>query len=290
MTSHAIIAGMIHSLIGYVAAQVRRLEVGRFLVAALLWTTATGCFTPEPVLRMTPLSDNLLWVNGLAAVVEEGKLARAGVAFVRPEQDLVGFHVEIENTSMAPILVDPSRFYYAACTSAEAGNTRKCQRSRWAVDPEKVLLDLDIAHSRQVASQANKEALASAFILLDMAAATAGTTHKKPALTGAAIAHSVQMSDTISGIEAESDQHAVAYEAQRGRWENVALRKTTLLPGNRMSGMVYVPRAREADEVRLHLRLGSEVMVFPFKQVLIDARRPRRKASERFPDRDWRGR
>jgi hypothetical protein len=242
------------------------------------------------VLRLTPLSDDLLWVNGLAAVVEDGKLARAGVAFVRPEQELVGFHVEIENTSMAPLLVDPSRFYYAACTRAADGKSRKCQPSRWAVDPEKVLLELDIAHSRQVAGQANKEALAGAFILLDMAAAMAGAAKKNPALTGAAIAHSAQMGDVIDGIEAEGDQHALAYEAQRGKWEGVALRKTTLLPGNRLAGMVYVPRARAAAEVRLHLRLGNEVMAFPFKQVLIDARRPRRTASERFPDREWRGR
>jgi hypothetical protein len=222
---------------------------------------------------MTPLSDRLLWIHGAAAVVEEGKLARAGVAFVRQEQELVGFHVEIENTSMAPILVDPSKFYCAACTKLEDGKARKCQPSQWAVDPEKVLLALDIAHSRQVAGQANKEALAGAFILLDMAALTAGAAQQNPALAGAAIAHSAQMGDVVGAIEAEGAQHAVAYEARRGKWENVALRKTTLLPGNRLAGMVYLGRALEANEVRLHLRLGSEVMVFPFKQVLIKVRR-----------------
>jgi hypothetical protein len=232
--------------------------------------------TPEPVLRMTPLSDHLMWVQGAAAVVDEGKLARAGVAFIRREGELVSFHVEIENTSMAPVLVDPSKFYVAPCTRAADGTSRTCEPSQWATDPEKVLLALDVAHSRDVANQANNEALASTFILLDMAAALTGAAQKNPALAGVALAHSAHMGDVVAASEAEGAQRAVSYESERAKWESVALRKTTLLPGSRVAGMVYVGRSLTANEVRLHLRLGDDVMVFPFKQVFIDARPPRR--------------
>jgi hypothetical protein len=253
------------------------LGLGRARFAVVLLTTfACACMMPEPVLRMTPLSDHILWVQGSPAVVEEGKVARAGVAFIRQEQETVGFHVEIENTSMAPVLVDPSKFYVALCTRAADGKSRACEPSQWAVDPEKVLLALDVAHSRNVAGQANKEALASTFILLDMAAALTGASQKNPALAGVALAHSAHMGDVLASSEAEGAQRAVSYENERARWETVALRKTTLLPGSRVSGMVYVARSLAANEVRVHLRVGSEIMVFPFKQVLIDARSPRR--------------
>jgi len=112
------------------------------LLAVLVATIAIGlgCVRAQPVLRLTPLSDNVLWVGGMAASVKEGKLARVAVAFARQQDDLVAFYVEIENTARIPILVDPSRSYYAACTRLAKSRPRRCHPAQWVVDPEKVLL------------------------------------------------------------------------------------------------------------------------------------------------------
>jgi hypothetical protein len=71
-------------------------------------------------------------------------------------------------------------------------------------------------------------------------------------------------------------------------WETAALRKTTLLPGDRVAGLVYVARDVAANEVSLQIRIGDEILNFPFKQIFPDARR-HRTAKEMFPNSTWRG-
>jgi hypothetical protein len=66
-------------------------------------------------------------------------------------------------------------------------------------------------------------------------------------------------------------------------WETAALRKTTLLPGNRVAGLVYIARDVAANEVTLQSRIGDEILDFPFKQVFIDANRhPTAQGSDPF--------
>jgi hypothetical protein len=52
---------------------------------------ASGCVAPEPVLRLTPLSENVLWIGGTAAAIKEGKSVRVAAAFDRQQEDLVSF-------------------------------------------------------------------------------------------------------------------------------------------------------------------------------------------------------
>ena len=242
-------------------------------------TTSSGCMTPEPVLRLTPLSERVLWIGGTAAIVKEGRAARVAVAFARQQGNLVSFRVEVENTASIPIIIGPSNFYYATCTRSADRSNRQCLPARWAVNPEKVLLDLDIARSRQIADGMNKGAVAAPLLFLDMAAAMTGSASRDHRTTSLA----------LESIPADDARQASAYELERANWETAALRKTTLLPGNRVAGLVYVARDVAANEVSLQSQIGDEVLDFPFKQILIDAMR-HRTAQEMFPDRDWRGR
>lgn len=228
------------------------------LLAVFVATVAVcaGCVAPAPVLRLTPRSDNVLWVGGMAAIIKQGKSARVAVAFARQEEELISFRVEIENTGLIPILVDPSSSYYATCTRSAKNGARQCHPTRWVFNPEEVLLDLDIAHSRQKADQMNREAFAGPMLLLT--------------------------------IQSESQEQASTYEIARVNWETEALRKTTLLPGNGVAGLVYVSRDLAANEVLLQIRIGDEVLGFPFNQTLINARRPR-TTKDMSTNANWRG-
>jgi hypothetical protein len=234
--------------------------------------------TPEPVLRLTPLSESVLWIGGRAAIVKEGRAARVAIAFARQQENLVSFRVEIENTANIPILIGPSNFYYATCTRSADRSSRQCLPARWAVNPEKAILDLDIARSRQKADSMNKEAFVAPLLFLDMAAAMTGSASRDHRTTSLA----------LESIPEDDARQASAYELERANWETAALRKTTLLPGNRVAGLVYVARDVAANEVSLQIRIGDEVLDFPFKQILIDAMR-HRTVQEMFPDRDRRG-
>jgi len=256
------------------------------LLAVLVATIAIGlgCVRAQPVLRLTPLSDNVLWVGGMAASVKEGKLARVAVAFARQQDDLVAFYVEIENTARIPILVDPSRSYYAACTRLAKSRPRRCHPAQWVVDPEKVLLALDIAHARQQAYRMNQE-FAGPMLFLTMGTAMAGEARGNHRATSAALGNAALASGTLYGI---GQQQASAYEMVRANWEAEALRKTTLLPEGRVAGLVYIGRDFAANEVSLAIRIGDEIFEFPFQQILVDARRPR-AVKDVSPEWNWRG-
>ena len=250
-------------------------NLSRVWLAVLVAAATTGCASAEPVLRLTPLSNNVVWVAGEAAVIKEGKLARVAVAFARQQDDLVGFRIEIENTANAPILVDPSNFYYAACTRSADAQKRNCHPARWAVDPEKMLLALDIERSRQKANTMNAESLMAPILFLDLAVAVAGTASPNHRTTALALGAADLTAATLGAIQSDGQQQASGYELKRANWEAAAFRKTTLLPGTRAAGLVYVDRDLAANELALQIRIGDETLDFPFKQALVDARPPR---------------
>jgi hypothetical protein len=253
-------------------------------LALALALTAAGCVAPEPVLRMTPLSENVLWLRGTAAFLKENSVGRVAMAFDRQEGQMVAFHVEIENAGTEPLLIDPAAIYYAACNRSQDGQIRRCAPAHWATDPEKVLLALDVAHSRQVAGEVNEAALLGSLAVLDMAAAVAGgARHGSGALAAASGGHALA---TAAAIESQQRRHGVMFEAERLRWSSAALRKTTLVPGGRVAGLIYLPRETGANEIAVQVRMGKDTLEFPFKQTFIDVR-PVRTANGRFPGDTW---
>jgi len=200
---------------------------------------------------------------------------------------MVAFHVEIENTGAEPFLIGPADIYYAACNRSEDGHARRCGAAHWVADPEKMLLALDVARSRQAAGEANQEALVGPLILLDMAAAVGGSTSRNSHARARCVAGVDRALATTAAIQLEQQRHVVIFESERLRWANAALRKTTLAPGGRAAGTIYLPRDTAADEISVQVRMGKETLDFPFKQTLVDAR-PVRTANSMFPDK-WRG-
>ena len=93
---------------------------------------------------------------------------------------------------------------------------------------------------------------------------------------------------TLHATEAKGQQQVTAYEMARANWETVALRKTTLLPENRLAGLVYVDSDLAGNEMSLNILIGNEVFDFPFRKTLVDARRPR-PAKDMSPEANWRG-
>jgi hypothetical protein len=230
---------------------------------------AIGCAGPEPLVRMTPLSGNLVWVGGVQAAVKQNKSVRAGAAFVRQQGDLNSFHVEIENLSAAPIEVGPADFSTSACTLSSDGRTRTCGPAHLVVDPEQMLLDLDMAQARQAAENGNQAGAVGAFVILGLVAAMAGAAANNPAAGAAVAIPSAHMAGGMAAIEAEGQARQAAQETERAKWEAAALRRTTLPPGGRLVGLVYAQRDLAAREVRLAGKIAGESLEVFFKQTLI---------------------
>jgi hypothetical protein len=276
------------SALGMRVAEPKAMPSKSSMVARLVLTALiSGCVAPEPVLRLTPLAENVLWIAGQAATIKEGKAARVAVAFAHQQEALLGFRVEIENTASVPVLVNPSSSYYATCTRSPDGK-RQCHPARWAVDPETVLLNLDIAHSRQKADTMNEAALLTPLLFLSLGTAMVGTASRDHHATSNALGAGVLASTALDASQLKGQQQAMAYAMGRANWESAALRKSTLPPGGRVAGLLYVARDVAANEVSLQIRVGDEILTFAFNQLVIDARR-RRTAAQAVPRLDWRG-
>jgi len=246
------------------------------LVGALATATLAGCFAPEPVLRLSPLSHEVVWNEGRAAQVKENDVARVAVAFEREwtlaNRPMVGFRVEIQNVSDKPFLVVPSHFYYAVCSRTADGKGRLCQLSHPAVNPEQLLLDLDIQHARDQAHAANDEALGSALLFLDLAAGMANVAKGNGRGVGAAVTGAAVSGSIVSSASADGNAEAANYEFARSNWSATALRKTTLLPGKGAAGVVLIDRQLDAREIVLAVRIEDKALDFPFEQTRYDAR------------------
>jgi hypothetical protein len=246
------------------------------LVVSIATTALAGCFAPEPVLRLRPLLHEVVWSEGRAAQVKESDLARVAVAFEREwtlaGRPLVGFRVEIQNVSDKPFLVVPSRFYYAVCSQSAGGKGRACQPSHPAVNPEQVLLDLDVQHARSQASVANDEALGCALFFLDLAAGVANVANGNRRGVGVALAGAAVSSSVMSSASAEGNAEAANYEFARSSWSSTALRKTTILPGKGAAGIVFIDRQLDAQEIVLAVRIDDKALDFPFEQIRYDQR------------------
>jgi hypothetical protein len=242
-----------------------------FLASGVMAILA-GCIAPEPVIRMTPLSKNPFWAGGTQVAAIQGKSALVAVAFLREKDAQVSFRVEIENTSTGPVLVDPARFYFNMCSLSEVLDEATCSTSRWVVNPEQVLLDLDVKRARESADNKNSTSLLMPFMFLDIVAAVGGIATGDRHATAQALDNTRDTSDMLREIEAEDQQQASSYEARRSMWETSALRKTTILPGQREAGMVFIPRDLSTNTVKLQIRVGDEVLAFPFKQTVYQTR------------------
>ena len=231
--------------------------------------TSIGCATPQPVLRLTPAMDNLVWVGGNAVATHQGKNARVAIAFMHEQDGLLAFRVEIDNHTPVPLLMDPARFSYTTCRLASTPEKWACKGPMTVTDPEKALLDLDLGRARDKAENENAQAFAVGMMLLEVTAGMAGAGTGKPNMALAGAAGMGLAADVAASAEGTENRQMTSYDFERAKWSTEALRKSTLFPGKQVGGMVYINRDLNAGEVRLFIQVGDERFAFPFQQLVI---------------------
>jgi hypothetical protein len=72
----------------------------------------------------------------------------------------------------------------------------------------------------------------------------------------------------MDGDEARHDRAISRAEAEKERWSNEALRRTTLFPGQVLAGTVYVPIDPHARLVWIQVEVGLRRFPFCFEQTV----------------------
>jgi hypothetical protein len=216
---------------------------------------------PQPVVRLTPVGENIAWIAGRGVVVAKAADGvRPAAAFDHQDGETAAFRVEIENDSAARMDVDPKDMQFTTCVTAP-----HCRPRARVIDPERILLALDQERASETASATNAAVAGTALLLLrvtgDVAGAASGHDRNAGQATAAA-------ADGLEGTMGASQQRLADLDAQRLTWSSSTLRRTTLLPGQGVAGWVFVPLVLEDREVWLDVWVNGHDFWFRFQQTI----------------------
>jgi len=230
----------------------RQLRVLPPIAATIAPLVLLGCATPQPLVRLTPASQPVVWVAGRATLMAEKDGVRVAAAFEHQDGSLLGLRVEVQNQTDDPLLIDPAEISFATCTGAEPSS---CRPPKAVINPERMLAALDVKRSVEVADAANDETANGALVILS-----------------AMTLDSRQITSSVAAAEASAAHHETSQmntSAQQRMWADAALRRNTVFPGHGVGGRVFLPIHLDARYVSLHVFAGEEDFTFRFTQTVV---------------------
>jgi len=239
------------------------------LVVVLASGGSIGCATPGPLVALTPAQAGVVWVAGRAVVSREDTGVRVATAFEHQDGATLALRVEIENATEAPLEVGPNQITFNVCKTSDQ---KTCSPAAYAINPERVLLELAAANSKNDADAANEQAFLGTMTLVsavgDVATIASG---KANGTTGL---HTAAAIDQMGQSAAQHDSASMGIRNQQQLWADVALRRNTIFPGRGVGGRVFLPIALKARRVWLHVRVGERTFSFPFDQTVTEVYTP----------------
>ncbi len=219
-----------------------------------------GC-TPQPVLKMQPVSSDITWYNGKAYVLTVQDSLELEASFAGYRGSLMRFNVAITNLSSEEQLVDPGRFFYRAIREV---NGRPSTRSYASIDPEDKIAELE-KNKKSIQRNGKFEDGLYAFILL--ASAVAYTADLVSGNNTNSVDCEDEEGELIPPDHEEREDRINAIIEQQEHWRLDTIRKTTLATNESIEGQVYYPANKTAGIVQLVFRIADKNIEVDFKQV-----------------------
>jgi hypothetical protein len=239
------------------------------LLAAGLSFSTVACAFPAAVVRVEPESAEVVWRSGRGISEHEEPGLRLAAAYDHEDlalasHGLLAFRVEVQNTGATRLEVDPAEMTYTTCRS-----DTDCLAERPVANPEDALSALDLAQTNEQAAATNAAGLGAALLLLDVTASVGAVASGKYHH-----ANELAVSGAIAGSNAEArvaehENNVSIIDSARQSWAAVALRRTTLFPGQGLAGMVYVPVEEQSSHVWLRVRVAGRGTWFKYRQTVI---------------------
>jgi len=247
------------------------------LMASCLFATLflSSCFTPKPVVRVEPDSENVRWQYGQAFARQQTGNLEVQAAYNGNNKEYLFFDIEVTNFGEEEVLVDPREFYLNV-------NGLKLR----AVDPEAFLLGLDLDASRREANSKNAAVAIGVAAVAATAAiiATAdGDGNSNSSNNGNVNSYdggynnldlAFDVVSIVPSLIIDLSSPRVVEEMppidhqDRNFWTDYTLRKTTLRKGERVSGKVLFPTHTLDDRFQMVLPVESSTFTMQFKRLL----------------------
>jgi hypothetical protein len=233
---------------------------------------ASSCFTPQQVIRISPApSENVFWHQGQPIAEDKRDSIIARAAYSHANRDYLIFDLEFFNESSQPCLITPEQL-----TLRTDGNFQLP-----AVDPERLLFTAEMDASRREA-RAKNWAVAGGVALASAAVVAAANSDSADEETAAWDESNYDEVDAAADVAESLSMIAWGVSFQQEPvlsvtadvlphtddpifWRQVALRRTTLMPGAHIRGLVAFARATDAADFTL--QVPTECTSFSFRFV-----------------------
>lgn len=246
----------------------RRLLCSWFALATTLWLVGGGCaVTPSPVVRLAPTGRPAAWAMGQPVIALDHKGVKVAAAFDHQQDAMVGVRIEIVNESDEAFTFDPAAATYLACVGERVPAAgASCWAKESVVDPEQLLLQLDLTHSRERAAQEGDEATGAVFSLLGAVGGVAATANGDHRGATRSFSSGARTSSAYGQSAASHGDRADRAIGTKQFLQGNILRKSTIQPGQGVAGTIYLPIVQNATLVTLNVAVKHATFRFPFHQ------------------------
>jgi len=231
------------------------------LASIVFGISLAGCATPSPIVRLAPAGGEVTWVAGRAVLSKQQEGVRVAAAFEHQDGDTLALRVEVANERETKVEVGPRNVSFVTC---KQDGMDSCSAAQGVIDPEAVLMALDVNASREAADAANDAALYTPLLIMSVVADVASVASRKS--DGTTGLQTAALANQMDNDAARHDSAMASYGAQRQMWSNAALRRNTVQPGRAQGGMVFIPIDVTARYVWLRVRVGPLTFPFRFEQ------------------------
>jgi hypothetical protein len=220
----------------------------------------TGCAS---IYKLQPVDENSLWYKGKQYITSEKDNISLTACFTGTEERCYVLDIEIINHRNSAIVIDPKNFFYSKTDSTgDIVSRHKIQ----AIDPEFKLMELQKEIENENSLYEVSAGIGTAIGILGLAADIATFGSKTPEesddLHYAILENNLRMED--ARINHESRIYELNEKSKN--LEFILLRKTSLFPGEEISGEVYFPYYPHAEYIKFFFPIDNSAVTVVFKQ------------------------
>lgn len=223
------------------------------LILLSLTLIFTAC--ASPVYRLTP-EQEAEWIQGTQYVTQEQNGVTAVMSYTRHNDGMITFDLQMINQSGEKMKIDPKQFFYVAYDSHPYKTEGNRLDSRFVIDPEAKILEIDKIMARRRTARSVEQFLDATIEIANIAHDISTDSYNSRGYTERAIERR---------ISAENfDDSMSSLENQRFAWSNLALRRTDLGNDQEVNGFINIPHHERSRFIEIHLPIPELDTEFRF--------------------------
>ncbi len=230
------------------------------LITTLVTTTLASCAPTVSRLTLQPASGDMMMLDGRAVTKAERGNVVVVASFEREEYDYVALDIEIKNHTTLPLDVNPADFRLVAL--GESRDTLSDPKTptlpylRAAANPGYESGRVELKQKREVKRLKTAKIINTVLLVATIASDISSSANNRSFGEWRSNRISHDAAYQLVNIKRAADHGTFAnrmqrYDYEAYRWRELALKVTTVAPGESVRGLVFLPKMPQAQYIGL---------------------------------------